>query len=46
LFAPAAGGQAQCAIELQGRRGRLRIELKAKATDLAGFSRTLGELVL
>ena len=46
LFAPAAGGQAQCAIELQGRRGRIRIELKAKATDLASFSRTLGELVL
>jgi hypothetical protein len=46
LIAPEAGALAQCAIELEGRRGRIRIELKAKATDLTSFSRTLGELVL
>jgi hypothetical protein len=46
LIAPEAGALAQCAIELEGRRGRIRIELKANATDLASFSRTLGELVL
>jgi hypothetical protein len=46
LIAPEAGAVAQCAIELEGRRGRVRIELKANAADLASFSRTLGELVL
>jgi hypothetical protein len=46
LIAPEAGALAQCAIELEGRRGRIRIELKAKATDLTSFSRMLGELVL
>jgi hypothetical protein len=46
LIAPRAGAVAQCAIELEGRRGRIRIELKANAADLASFSRTLGELVL
>jgi hypothetical protein len=46
LIAPEVAAVAQCAIELQGRRGRIRIELKAKAADLASFSRTLGELVL
>ncbi len=46
LIAPAAGAVAQCAIELEGRRGRMRIELKGTAADLVSFSRTLGELVL
>jgi hypothetical protein len=45
LIAPQAGALAQCAIELEGRRGRIRIELKGTAADLAGFSRTLGEVV-
>ena len=45
LFAPEAGALAQCAIELEGRRGRIRIELKGSAADLASFSRTLGEVV-
>jgi hypothetical protein len=46
LIAHEPGAVAQCAIELEGRRGRMRIELKANAADLASFSRTLGELVL
>jgi hypothetical protein len=46
LIAPEAGAVGQCAIELEGRRGRMRIELKANAAELASFSRTLGELVL
>jgi hypothetical protein len=46
LIAPEAAPVAQCAIELEGRRGKVRIELKANAADLASFSRTLGELVL
>jgi hypothetical protein len=45
LIAPQAGALAQCAIELEGRRGRIRIELKGTAADLASFSRTLGEVV-
>ena len=45
LIAPEAGVLAQCAIELEGRRGRMRIELTATAADLASFSRTLGEVV-
>jgi hypothetical protein len=46
LIAAEAAAVAQCAIELEGRRGKIRIELKANAADLASFSRTLGELVL
>jgi len=46
LIAPEAAAVAQCAIELQGRRARMRIELKANAADPASFSRTLAELVL
>jgi hypothetical protein len=46
LIAPEAAPVAQCTIELEGRRGKIRIELKANAADLASFSRTLGELVL
>jgi hypothetical protein len=45
LIASGAGAVAQCAIEFQGRRGRIRIELKGTAADLASFSRTLGEVV-
>jgi hypothetical protein len=45
LIAPKAGAPAECAIELEGRRGRIRIELKGTAADLASFSRTLGEVV-
>ena len=46
LIAPEAAAVAQCAIELEGRRARIRIELKANAADVVSFSRTLAELVL
>jgi hypothetical protein len=47
LIAPqAVAGAPECVIELEGRRGRLRIELKGTATaDLARFRQTLWELV-
>jgi len=46
LIAPEAAAVAPCAIEMEGRRARIRIELKASAADVASFSRTLVELVL
>ena len=46
LIAPDAGAVAQCAIEMEGRRARIRIELKASAADVVSFSRSLAELVL
>jgi hypothetical protein len=46
LIAPEAAAVAQCAIEMEGRRARIRIELKASAADVVSFSRTLAELVL
>ena len=46
LIAPEAAAVAQCAIEMEGRRARIRIELKASAADVVSFSRTLVELVL
>lgn len=46
LIAPEVAAVGQCAIELQGRRARIRIELRANAADLASLSRTLAELVL
>jgi hypothetical protein len=46
LIAPEAVAVAQCAIEMEGRRARIRIELKASAADVVSFSRTLAELVL
>lgn len=46
LIAPEAAAIAQCAIEMEGRRARIRIELKASAADVVSFSRTLAELVL
>ena len=46
LIAPEAVAVAQCAIEMEGRRARIRIELKASAADVVTFSRTLAELVL
>ncbi len=45
-IAPEAPAVAQCAIELEGRRARIRIELKANAADVVSFSRSLAELVL
>ena len=46
LIAPEAAAVAQCAIEMEGRRARIRIELKASAADVVSFSRRLAELVL
>ena len=46
LIAPEAATVAQCAVELEGRHARIRIELKASAADVVSFSRTLAELVL
>jgi hypothetical protein len=46
LIAPGGAAVAQCAIEMEGRRARIRIELKASAADVVSFSRTLVELVL
>jgi len=46
LIAPEAAAVSQCTIELEGRRARLRIELKANAADATSFSRSLAELVL
>ena len=46
LIAPEAGAVAQCAIEMEGRRARIRIELKASAAEVVSFSRSLAELVL
>jgi hypothetical protein len=46
LIAPETAGTRECVIELEGRRGRLRIELKGTATaDLTRFSQTLWEMV-
>jgi len=46
LIAPEAAAVAQCAIELEGPRARIRIELKASAAEVVSFSRSLAELVL
>jgi hypothetical protein len=46
LIAPEAAAVAQCAIEVEGRRAKIRIELKGSAADVVSFSRTLAELVL
>jgi hypothetical protein len=46
LIAPEAAAVAQCAIEMEDRRARIRIELKASAAEVVSFSRSLAELVL
>ena len=44
LLGPGAGGVAECLIEVEGPRGKLRIQWKgATAADLAGFSRAWWE---
>ena len=44
LVAPQAVGLTECVIELQGPRGKMRIEWKGTAVpDLAGLSRALWE---
>jgi hypothetical protein len=45
LVAPGALSIPECTIELEGRRGMVRIQLKgASASDLAGLSRALWEI--
>src|SRR5439155_26706828 len=45
LMTTPAAGLAECVIELEGRRGKLRIQWKGTtAPDLAGLSRALWEL--
>jgi hypothetical protein len=44
LTAPRAGSGQECMIEMEGRRGKLRIHLKeTTVADLASLSRTLWE---
>ena len=44
LLAPRATSLPECMLELEGRRGKIRIQLKgASASDLAVLSRTLWE---
>lgn len=46
LIAPAASAQRECVLEIEGGRGKLRIELQGTATaELAGLSRALWEMV-
>ena len=46
LLTPRAISVPECTIELEGRRGTVRIQLKgASAADLAGLSRALWEAV-
>jgi len=44
LLAPGTGGGMECLIELEGPRGKIRIQWKGSTTpDLAGLSRVLWE---
>ena len=44
LLAPPAAGVAECLVELEGPRGKMRIQWKgASAPDLAGLGRALWE---
>lgn len=44
LLTPGTGGGAECVIELEGPRGKMRIQWKGSTTpDLAGLSRVLWE---
>jgi hypothetical protein len=46
LLTPVTGGGAECLIELEGPRGKIRIHWKGNSTpDLAGLSRVLWEPV-
>ena len=42
LIAPQTADAPRCIIELEGRRGKMRIEWKGTTTDLARFSRNCG----
>jgi len=44
LLTPGTGGSAECVIELEGPRGKMRVQWKGNMTpDLAGLSRVLWE---
>jgi hypothetical protein len=43
LVSPQAASPTECVIELEGPRGKIRIQWKGTAPDLAGLSRTLWE---
>ena len=44
LVSPQAAGLSECVIEIEGRRGKIRVEWKGiTAPDLAALSRTLWE---
>ena len=45
LLTPQTAVAPTCVIDLQGRRGTLRIEWKGTTTDLTSFSRTLWEMI-
>lgn len=46
LLAPQTSAEGECVLQLEGRRGKLRIELKGMATaELADLSRSLWEML-
>ena len=45
VIAPAERVAPQCAMELEGQHGKLRIEWRGTATDLVSFSRMLWEMI-
>lgn len=45
LIAPAAAGGRLCVIEIEGERGKLRIELNGTAEEVASVSRALWEML-
>ena len=47
LIAPPTSAGRECILELEGARGKLRLELKGLATEeVAGISRALWEIVV
>lgn len=45
VIAPPETVAPQCAMELEGKHGKLRIEWRGTATDLVSFSRMLWEMI-
>lgn len=45
VIAPPESVAPQCAIELEGKRGKLRIQWRGTPSDLASFSRMLWEMI-
>lgn len=45
VIAPPESFAPQCAIDLEGKHGKLRIQWRGTARDLAGFSRMLWEMI-